>query len=100
MAETLLNVEVVYATPDQQIKKALQVPVGTSIQQALALAEIPQVNLTELKVGIFSKILPLDHLLEEADRIEIYRPLMQDPKDARRQRASITQPVKARNKRN
>lgn len=86
-----ITVEVAYAQPDQQRIIALQVAEGTTIEAAIQLSGIlmlfPEIDLTKQKVGIFSKPKPLSEILRDGDRIEIYRPLLIDPKEARRKRA-------------
>ena len=90
MASDLLNIEVCYASDEQQFLQALQVPAGTTIEQAIALSELaqrlPQLDLQALQVGVYAKKQTLDTLLREHDRIELYRPLIADPKQARRRR--------------
>jgi len=85
-----LNVEVAYATPRRQLIVPLQVPPGTTVAQAIEASAIreqfPQIEARPV-VGIFSRKVTLDHPLSAGDRVEIYRPLMADPKEARRQRA-------------
>lgn len=91
MAEELIRVEVAYARPDQQIILTVDVPAGASIEEAVKRSSIidrfPEINLKENKVGIFGKGKTLDQALRAGDRVEIYRPLIADPKESRRQRA-------------
>ena len=94
MADTCaadLDVEVVYALPQTQKLVKLRLPPGSTVQQAIEasglIEEYPQIDLTRNKVGVFSKIVSLHTPLHDCDRVEIYRPLIADPKDARRQRA-------------
>ena len=98
MADAYINVELVYAEPERQLKIPLQVPATASVGDAISLSgilpELPQQVAENLQVGVFGKLCGLEQNLQEADRIEIYRPLLQDPKEARRQRASKTQPTK------
>lgn len=98
MANALINVEVCYARPDLQVKIPLQIPVGSTVREAIKvsgiLQQLPGMDLSHAQVGIFSQVCSLDRLLQEADRVEIYRPLLQDPKEARRQRAAKTQKTK------
>ncbi len=92
MAELLVEVEVVYARPEQQVLVALKMPETATVEQAIKssgmLARFPEIDLNACKVGIFAKICALDQVLKQGDRVEIYRPLLHDPKDARRQRAA------------
>jgi len=86
-----LIVEVAYATPSVQALIMLKMPLGATVQQAIEasgfLERFPDIDLAVNSVGIFGKICGLDQALKPADRVEIYRPLLHDPKDARRQRA-------------
>ena len=86
----LLAIEVAYATPERQLIIKLDVPVGTTASQAIELSGIrdqfPQLE-EQPVVGIFSEKVSLDHCLSVGDRVEIYRPLIVDPKEARRQKA-------------
>lgn len=87
-----INIEVAYALPDKQTVITLEVApgttVGTAIEQSNIRAKHPDINLNENKVGIFGEIVTMDTVCEANDRIEIYRPLKQDPKEARRLRAA------------
>jgi len=89
-------IEVAYALPHIQILKKLDVPAGCTVKQAIILsgimAQFPEIDLTKNKLGIFSRFTQPDALLQPHDRIEIYRPLIIDPKDARRMRAKKTPP--------
>ena len=86
-----ISIEVVYAEPDQQYLRALEVAsdctVGEAIAQSGLLAEFPHVDLAKNKVGIFGRLARLGDRVCEFDRIEIYRPLIADPKELRRHRA-------------
>ncbi len=88
---SMIYIEVAYAAPDKQVLLGLSVPQGTSvaegIEQSAIQDEFPELKMDLKAVGIFSRKVPLDHRLKEGDRIEIYRPLMADPKEMRRQRA-------------
>jgi len=90
--ERLIEVEVAYAKPDEQIIVAIVVPQGTTLGQAVNLSGIlsrfPEINDAGLKIGIFGSVAKLEQVVKQGDRIEIYRPLIHDPKDARRNRAS------------
>lgn len=84
-------VEVTYATPNKQLIIPVNVPQGTIVRDAIELSgikkEFPEINLETDPVGIFGKHTTLDYVLREKDRVEIYRPLIADPKEIRRQRA-------------
>ncbi|WP_018934733.1 RnfH family protein [Thioalkalivibrio sp. ALJ24] len=86
-----MTVEVAYARPDRQLILPLEVAPGTTVDQALRQSEIdrhfPEIDLDNAKVGIFGKITRRDTVLRPRDRIEVYRPLIADPKEVRRQRA-------------
>lgn len=87
-----ISVEVVYALPQQQEVLSLKVKPGTVLSEAVELSGIlrdfPEIDLTTAKVGIFSKQAKLDAVLRDKDRIEIYRPLIADPKEIRKKRAA------------
>lgn len=86
-----MNIEVAYARSEQQLIIEVQVPETCSVEQAIKLSGItsrfPEIDLSINKVGIFSQVCPLNTNLKENDRVEIYRCLLIDPMDARRQRA-------------
>jgi len=88
----VIEVEVAYARPDRQWLLALQVPTGATARDALLvsglLAECPELQIGEPVLGVWSRKVEPDALLEPGDRLEIYRPLLADPKTARRQRAA------------
>jgi len=85
-----INVEVVYARPDQAHLVSLMIPSGSTIMRAIQVSGVlqhcPEIDLTVNKVGIFGRVRDLDEVLKEGDRVEIYRSLSVDPKEARRQR--------------
>jgi putative ubiquitin-RnfH superfamily antitoxin RatB of RatAB toxin-antitoxin module len=87
-----LQVYVVYATPAEEFIHPMRVPPGTTAGQAIegsgVLARFPDINLVTQPVGIYGKKKTLDTVLRERDRVEIYRPLVADPKDSRRRRAA------------
>lgn len=87
-----ITVELIYIKPGSQNSLTLKIPKGSNINQAInrsgVIRHFPEIDLTVNKVGVFSKIQSLDTVLCEGDRIEIYRPLEADPKEARRRRAS------------
>lgn len=90
--ENTINVEVAYAYPDKYFLKKLQVSPNTTIQNIILLSGVlekyTEIDLRENKVGIFSRPAKLNETVEEGDRIEIYRPLLADPKEIRRKRAA------------
>lgn len=87
-----IQVEVAYASQHRQTVIALELEAGVSVRDAIqkagVLADFPEIDLAANKVGIFGKIVTLDTPLHDADRIEIYRPLVCDPKELRRRRAA------------
>ncbi len=91
MANQLINIEVAYATPERQKIIACQVPAGISLLEAAKLSGIsdifPELNLDTADFGIWGKAKPGKTPVEEGQRIEIYRPLLADPKESRRRRA-------------
>lgn len=87
------KVEVVYtASAVEQKQVELEVDLGASVLDAIIKSRVleiyPEINLSKNKVGIFSKPVKLEQPLNEGDRVEIYRPLLIDPKDIRKKRAS------------
>ncbi len=90
--EKRIMVEVSYALPETQVIIPLEVEDGTTIEQAIkqsgVLTTFPEIDLAVNKVGIFSKLGKLDKVLREKDRVEIYRKLIADPKEVRKQRAA------------
>ncbi len=86
-----IQVEVAYAKPDVQRIITVDVDMGATVAQAIELSGIagdfPEIDLQKNKVGIFGKLVSLDQCLQAGDRIEIYRGLLADPKQARRERA-------------
>ena len=92
MTDTIV-VEVAYGVPDNQFLKSITVANGASIRdvilQSRLLQQFPDLNIDKLEAGIFSKKMSLDHVISDGDRVEIYRPLLIDPKEARRRRAEL-----------
>jgi len=84
-------IEVIYALPDEQELITLDVDQGTTVEQAVKLSGVlekyPDIDLSKNKLGIFGKATKADQELRDKDRIEIYRPLIADPKESRRKRA-------------
>jgi putative ubiquitin-RnfH superfamily antitoxin RatB of RatAB toxin-antitoxin module len=89
-----LSIEVCYALPDGQTLIPIELPEGATVQQALdasgILQRFPQIDLAQQKVGVFGKLKSLDTVLVDHDRVEIYRPLIVDPKAARQRRVEKT----------
>lgn len=88
-----IQIEVAYAQATKQMLVPLTVSVGTTVEQAINLSKIvlhfPEINLQQNRTGIFSKPATLQTVLREGDRVEIYRPLIADPKMMRKQKATI-----------
>lgn len=89
---TNILVEVVYAHPEEQTLLALEVDDSATAEEVINQSGIlelyPQIDLAKNKIGLFSKIIKLDHQVREKDRIEIYRDLIADPKEVRKKRAA------------
>jgi len=87
-----IRVEVIHALPARQEVVPLTLPMGSTLQQAIEtsglLAKYPEIDLAKGKFGIYSKLARLDAVLRDLDRVEIYRPLIADPKEVRKQRAA------------
>lgn len=97
----MINVEVCYALPDKQRIIPLQVEEGTTVAQAAELSGMdqwfPGIELATAKMGIFGKAVskPAEEIVREGDRVEIYRPLIADPKEVRKIRAAKVKAEKA-----
>jgi putative ubiquitin-RnfH superfamily antitoxin RatB of RatAB toxin-antitoxin module len=93
MASKTHHIEVCYALPDEQRIFDLEVPTDCDVEQAIkrsgVLEAYPQIDLNINKVGIFGKICKLNATLRHKDRIEIYRKLIADPKESRRQKVEM-----------
>jgi uncharacterized protein len=91
----LLAIEVAYATPDREIIIALQLPHGATANDAIErsgiLRQAPEIDWAKNKIGVYGKLCKFDYVLQQYDRIEIYRPLIIDPKEIRRLRAGKNQ---------
>lgn len=86
-----IAVEVVYALPQRQELIRLKLPAGSTVQQAVEasglLQKYPEIDLARNKLGIFGKLSKPDTQLRDRDRVEVYRPLIADPKEVRKKRA-------------
>ena len=89
---TTFRVEVAYARPDEQVIIPVDAPEGATVEQVLVLSRIqerfPEINPQTAKVGVFGKLAKLSAVVHAGDRVEIYRPLLADPKAVRKQRAA------------
>jgi hypothetical protein len=90
--DSAVAVEVAYARPEEQLILRVQVPLGATVEQAIGISKIverfPEIDLDVNKVGIFGNPVRLDAKVGPGDRVEIYRPLIADPREMRRQRAT------------
>ena len=86
------EVEVAYAKPDIQVLLTIEAEEGMTVRQVIersgVLEQFPEIDIDKSKVGIFSKLSKLDTTVRAKDRVEIYRPLIADPKAVRKQRAA------------
>lgn len=86
-----IAVEVVYALPEKQYLQSVKLEQGSTVEQAILASGLlrlrKDIDLSVNKVGIYSRPVKLSDVVEEGDRVEIYRPLIADPKELRRQRA-------------
>lgn len=103
MVKSTIEIEVVYAAVDRQILRTVIVAEGATVRAAALAsgvdAEFPELDLAQSALGIFGKVVtdPDSRLVQGGDRIEIYRPLLADPKEVRRLRAAKAAAAKARN---
>lgn len=92
MPESLIDVEIAYATPEKQWLIAVKLPEQSTAQSAIdasgLLSRCPELDNVALNMGIFASVCKPEQPLKQGDRVEIYRPLFHDPKEARRQRAA------------
>ena len=83
-----MKVGIAYATPSRQVWLNVELPDGATVKDAIErsgiVKQFPEIDLEQQKVGVFSKIVKLDAVLEDGDRVEIYRPIICDPKTVRR----------------
>jgi uncharacterized protein len=88
-----IRVEVAFAKATEQALLALEGEAGLTVRQVIErsgiMRQFPEIDLTVNKVGIFGKLVGLDQPVESRDRVEIYRPLVTDPKEARKKRAAV-----------
>mgnify|MGYP004705840089 FL=1 len=86
-----ITVEIVYALPEKQYLRSVTLEEGATVEQAIKASGLlslrKDIDLTTNKVGIFSRPVKLGDAVQDGDRVEIYRPLIADPKEMRRQRA-------------
>lgn len=91
MSSETLDIEVAYALEDKQIILKLNVDKSIKPREAVKSSEIlvhfPDIDLDNIDLGVFGKAIKADYQLQQGDRIELYRPLIANPKEVRRQRA-------------
>jgi putative ubiquitin-RnfH superfamily antitoxin RatB of RatAB toxin-antitoxin module len=99
MTKGTMQVQVVYALPERQLVLRIDLQPGSTVRTAIEVSGIlerfPEINLSMNVVGVFGTVCKPDRVLDPDDRVEIYRPLVNDPKETRRERAET-----ARKKRN
>ena len=92
MSEETIKIEVIYALAQRQEIARLTLPEGSTAQQAIEasgfLQKFPEIDLSKNKLGVYAKLVKPDTILRDRDRVEIYRPLIADPKEVRKQRAA------------
>ncbi len=90
--DDFIRVEVAYARPERQLILPVDVPAGTTAMEAVRLSgieeEFPEIDLAKNRMGVFGKLCKPDRTLNAGDRVEIYRPLIADPKAVRKERAA------------
>ncbi len=95
-----IRVEVVYALPGEQALVALEMPAGATVGDAIEASRLvqrfPDIDPARCKAGIFGRVTSIGTVLQEGDRVEIYRPLIAEPKEARRRRAGRKRSVGGR----
>jgi uncharacterized protein len=91
MVEPTIGVEVVYAEVERQIAVRIELPRGSSARLAIDLSgiagKLPEGAVDLQRLGVFGRRIEPEHILQDGDRLEIYRPLLLDPMEARRKRA-------------
>ncbi|EJN17989.1 RnfH family protein [Pseudomonas sp. GM80] len=103
MVKPVIEIEVVYAAVDRQVLRSVSVAEGATVRAAVVASgigvEFPELDLAQCPLGIFGKVVADadSRLIQAGDRIEIYRPLLADPKEVRRLRAAKAAEAKARN---
>lgn len=87
-----ITVEVAHARPERQLILVVEIEAGATLERAIRasgmLEQFPDIDLASNKVGVFGKLGKLHDTLLDGDRVEIYRPLIADPKEVRKQRAA------------
>jgi len=90
--DNTIKVEVVYALPEEQVLLSVDVAEGSKVKDVILASNIieqfPEIDMDKVDVGMFGKLTKMDQAVRERDRIEIYRPLIADPKEVRKRRAA------------
>ncbi len=93
MTTATVKVELAFATPAKQVLREFDVPVGSSVADVIArgnlVREFPGLSLEDVQAGIWGRPVGRDHVVRAGDRIELYRPLRMDPREARRLKAGV-----------
>ena len=93
---TTISVELVFVTPESEAFRELEMPVGATVADAIELSglagDFPDYAVSELPVGVWGRRVSRSQVLQDGDRVEVYRELRVDPMDARRLRASEPAP--------
>ena len=88
-----ISVELVFAMPDRQVLRSIDMPEGASVADVIEAGnlarEFPDLGLDELQAGIWGRPVDREQVVRDGDRVEIYRPLEMDPREARRLKAGI-----------
>ena len=100
----MLSIEVAYVKDGQSYLVPISISSAESVREVITrsgiLQQCPEIDLETNQVGIHSKICSLDEMISDGDRVEIYRPLIADPKDSRRRRAEKQKKIKSSPKQN
>jgi putative ubiquitin-RnfH superfamily antitoxin RatB of RatAB toxin-antitoxin module len=88
-----MNVGICYAEAERQLWVRLEIPEGSTVEEAIKrsglLLQFPEIDLSVQKVGIFGKIVKLDTAVKDGDRVEVYRPIIVDPRTVQRRRKDV-----------
>jgi hypothetical protein len=89
----VIEVEVVYVAPDRTFRRRVELGPAATLREAIEASGVldarRDVDLTRMRTGIFGRLVPLEAAVADGDRVEIYRPLVADPKVSRRRRAAL-----------
>jgi putative ubiquitin-RnfH superfamily antitoxin RatB of RatAB toxin-antitoxin module len=97
-----MQIEVAYALPDEAFLQSFEIDNSTSVNEAIEISGVlkkyPEIDLKVNQIGVFGKVIALDYKLRDKDRIEIYRPLIADPKEVRKRKAAEREAKKLKEK--